>query len=75
MKVNVSEEYYDNHIPPCCQLQTVREHMDRLMLCWGLLHEMEAGIDTRKKECGRDCDLHIKHDPVLLAKLLKKGNG
>ena len=73
--MNVTEKYYEEYIPECCGLQTVKEHKERLMLCWGLLHDMEAGIDTRKKQCGRECDLHVNHDHELLAKILKEHEG
>jgi hypothetical protein len=67
--VKVTEDYYRKHIPKCCKLKTVQEHKD-MMLCWGLIGEMEAGIDTTDKECGRECDCHINFDPKLLDRVL-----
>jgi hypothetical protein len=70
--VKISEKYYEAHIPKCCRLRTAQEHKDQLMLCWGILSQMEAGIDTSKTECGRECDEHINHDRELLIKILKE---
>ena len=41
------------------------------MLCWGLLYDMEKGIDTKNRKCGRECELHIEHNPKLLEKILR----
>ena len=72
--MNITEEYYEKHIPKCCKLKTIKEHKD-MMLCWGLMMDMESGIDTTNKECGRQCDLHINFDPKLLDKILKRAIG
>lgn len=65
----ITEKYYEGHIPKCCRLKTIAGHKD-IMLCWGLLCDMERGIDTTNRECGRECDEHINHDPILLKRIL-----
>jgi len=66
--MNITEEFYEKHIPKCCKLKTVKEHKEQLMLCWGLLHDLENGVFA--KECGRECEYHINHDPELLREIL-----
>lgn len=68
--MKITEEYYETHIPKCCKLKTVKEHKEQLMICWGLVKDLENGIES--KECGRECDLHINHDPDLLRKIFEK---
>lgn len=66
---NITEKYYAKHIPKCCRLKTVKEHKEFLMLCWGLVKDLENGIKVRK--CGKECEFHLDHDPLLLLKRLR----
>jgi hypothetical protein len=58
-----NEEQYQAAIPACCAYQTLREHMDSLLLCWGLAAAVRAG---RAMDC-RNCDLSVR--PVGLARV------
>jgi len=68
--MNITEKFYEENIPKCCKLKTAKEHKEQLMLCWGLVYDLENGIF--EKECGRECECHINHDPELLKEILKK---
>lgn len=46
--VKVTAEQYQAAIPACCELETVDEHVECLMLCWGLLSAIE---NKQKMEC------------------------
>lgn len=48
-----TEAEYQAAIPACCEYQTLQEHMDSLMLCWGLAAAIRAG---RPMDCS-GCDL------------------
>ena len=58
----MNEREYEARIPACCEYQTLRGHMDGLLLCWGLVAAVEAG---RKMDCSR-CDLATR--PVFFAR-------
>jgi len=64
----MTKEEYESLIPDCCTLRTVEEHMELLLLCWGITH----GSVDKKHECGRECEFHRNHDPQLLEEILKK---
>ena len=36
------EEKYQAAIPKCCEFQTLEEHVEILMLCWGLAHQVRT---------------------------------
>lgn len=48
----MDEATYQAAIPPCCEFQTVDEHVRMLGLCWGLTAAIDAG---RKMNC-RGCE-------------------
>lgn len=56
MKHPVSEDDYQAAIPKHCFYQTVEEHMEGLMLCWGLLASIEGGYTMN---CG-NCEMIVK---------------
>jgi hypothetical protein len=56
MKEIVSSEVYQAAIPKHCFYQTVDEHAEELMLCWGLLMSIKGGYEMN---CGQ-CDLIVK---------------
>jgi len=71
--MKLTEEIYQQCIPDCCSLRTVWEHNEYLMLCWGLANDIRASDDpaaARKRKCGRECEYHKNHDPVLLKSIL-----
>jgi hypothetical protein len=37
------EARYAAAIPTCCGYQTLREHVDALLLCWGLVAALRVG--------------------------------
>jgi hypothetical protein len=53
--MNVSPEQYQAAIPKHCFYQTVEEHQDCLMLCWGLVASIKEGYEMN---CG-SCDLIV----------------
>lgn len=50
------EAEYQAAIPACCQYQTVQEHVEDLMLCWGLCAAIRAG---KPMDC-TGCDLNVR---------------
>lgn len=48
MQNNVIPTDYQAAIPGCCEFQTVEEHAQVLMLCWGLLAAMN---NNEKMDC------------------------
>jgi hypothetical protein len=68
MERELTEKVYEEWIPPCCKLQTFRDHADYLLLCWGLLVDIKRGIYVR--DCSRSCDEHINHDTEILRRIL-----
>lgn len=59
----VSEADYLAAIPKHCFYQTVEEHVECLMLCWGLLASVKSGYAMN---CG-DCEINTsekKNDPT-----------
>lgn len=70
--MSISKKYYKDHIPKCCGLQTLKEH-EEMMFCWSLLCDMERGMETKNKECNKECDSNKNHDPILLQRILGGG--
>ena len=64
--MKITKKYYEKHIPKCCRLKTYKEHAEQLMLCWGLVRDLEEGKNQTR--CDRVCDMHIHYDPKLLKK-------
>ena len=52
--IEITEELYTASIPKCCEFQTLQEHKDNLMLCWGLTASIEKG---KSMNC-TNCDLN-----------------
>jgi hypothetical protein len=57
-----NHEEYQKAIPKCCKYQTVEEHANYMLLCWGLLSAIKH---NEEMDCGT-CDLRndIKGDTV-----------
>lgn len=53
---NFDEADYQAAIPACCEFQTTQEHIDHLMLCWGLVVAIEQG---RSMDCS-GCDSAVR---------------
>lgn len=34
----MTEKEYQEAIPPCCKLKTAQQHLDVILLCWGITH-------------------------------------
>lgn len=47
----IDRETYQEHIPDCCKLRTVVEH-EEIMLCSGLMQQIENGTDRKDQNCG-----------------------
>lgn len=43
--IPVTDEIYTLNIPKCCQLKTYEEHRDTLAFCWGLINNIQHGIN------------------------------
>lgn len=56
MKRPVTSEEYQAAIPKHCFFQTADEHVEQLMLCWGLLASIEGGYIMN---CG-NCEMIVK---------------
>jgi hypothetical protein len=69
--MKLTEENYRANIPKCCDLD-FQGHKD-MMLCWGLLSDLEQ--DIIRTECPVTCDCHKNHDPELLHKILTAEEG
>ena len=52
----VTQELYAASIPKCCLYQTMEQHVEHLMLCWGLSSSIKN--DT-PMDCGF-CELNTK---------------
>lgn len=52
MADNISPEQYEAAIPACCEYQGLQEHMDGLMLCWGLVAAIESDKAMICTDCG-----------------------
>jgi hypothetical protein len=63
-----NEEQYQAAIPACCAYQTVEEHCNELMLCWGLAAAVRAG---KSMDC-RGCDIATR--PVFFARIQDNGS-
>jgi hypothetical protein len=50
----MSDSAYQNAIPSCCEYQTTESHHANLMLCWGLILDIEKG--TPRDCTGCECD-------------------
>ena len=48
--MKITEAEYQAAIPGCCRLQTYEAHVEELMLCWGLIRQVESG--NEQKPCG-----------------------
>ncbi len=46
--VDLTPEIYEAAIPKCCTYRTLEEHMNGLMLCWGLTLAIE---EDRPMDC------------------------
>lgn len=55
----VTEESYAAAIPACCHYQGLQEHIDGLMLCWGLCVAIE---EDRPMNCS-GCELATRIVP------------
>lgn len=64
---SMDEATYQAAIPPCCEFQTVDEHVRMLGLCWGLTAAIEG---KREMNCGtcecatRKVDTAPTHQPA-----------
>ena len=47
----VTEAEYQAAIPKCCFYQTSQEHVESLMLCWGLLSAIKGGYPMNCGNC------------------------
>jgi len=54
----MNEQEYQSSIPKHCFYQTVQEHMDCLMLCWGLAASIKGRYEMK---CG-NCELIVKEN-------------
>lgn len=52
--MNITPELYEANIPDCCELRTTKEH-EQIMLCWGLISQIERGTAKKDQNCGM-CD-------------------
>lgn len=52
----ITEADYQAAIPAGCYYQTVDEHVECLMLCWGLMAALKEG---RKMNCG-SCEMNVR---------------
>ena len=64
MKIE-TEEDYQKAIPPWCYYQTVEEHKEHLLLCWGLLAGLKWKrrmgnklIEVEGEDCCRGCEFY-----------------
>ena len=51
--MKITAEQYASAIPECCEYRTLDEHINGLMLCWGLHESVAAG---KKMDCS-GCEL------------------
>jgi hypothetical protein len=54
--IPLTPENYQKQIPAWCKYRTVQEHMDGLLLCWGITLHMEKGEPMTLDYC-RGCEL------------------
>jgi hypothetical protein len=47
----VTPEVYAANIPDCCSLRTFEDHT-HIMLCWGLISQIERGTAAKDQNCG-----------------------
>lgn len=66
---NFTEDDYEKAIPACCTLKTVEEHRS-IMYCWGLLEELEQGIE--RTDCPVTCESNINFDAEELKRVLQE---
>lgn len=52
----VKRESYQKAIPKCCAIQTVDEHEEHLLYCWGLISSIKNGYEMK---CG-DCEYNTE---------------
>jgi hypothetical protein len=48
---------YELFIPKCCELRTFDDHLDHVLLCWGITAAMEENRD--KSSCG-NCEYNTE---------------
>lgn len=68
--IEVTEELYAASIPKECSHRTLQEHMDNLMLCWGLTASIEQG---KKMNCS-DCSENLTNYALMMSRLERKRN-
>lgn len=54
--VKVTPEIYERSIPSNCALKTYEEHLDTIMLCWGLMSSIENNYQPKCGICEFNCN-------------------
>jgi hypothetical protein len=49
--MSITPDQYKAAIPTCCSYRTYEEHVDGLMLCWGLVLAIEQNIPMDCSGC------------------------